>query len=90
MQFTFNFTLKKMIFLKQHNNSIKVGLFCLYFGTKKMRFFLFIIWDEGSIPYSIVGSYEMKVPLPESFEKLSFMNFNTLVLFRLPPICSLL
>ena len=62
----------------------------LYVGTKKMTFFCFIIWDGGSRPYYIVTSYEMKVPLFESLEKLSFMNFNTLVLFRLPPICSLL
>jgi len=27
MQHAFNFTLKKMICLKKHNNSIKVGLF---------------------------------------------------------------
>ena len=88
MKFAFNFNLEKMIFLKQHNNSIKVGLFCLYFGTKKMTFFCFIIWDGGSRPYYIVGSYEIKVPLFESLLKLSFMNFNTLVLFLLPPICS--
>jgi len=36
MQRAFNFTLKK------HNNNIKVDLFCLYFETKKIRFFLFI------------------------------------------------
>jgi len=28
-----------MICLKKHNNDIKVGLFYLYFETKKMRFF---------------------------------------------------
>jgi len=39
MQFTFNFTLEKKIFLKKHNNSIKVGLFYLYFEKKKMSFF---------------------------------------------------
>jgi len=39
MQHAFNFTLKKMICLKKHNNDIKVGLFYLYFETKKMRFF---------------------------------------------------
>jgi len=31
MQYAFNFTLKKMIYLKKHNNSIKVGIFLLYF-----------------------------------------------------------
>jgi len=39
MQYAFNFTLEKIICLKKHNNSIKVGLFYLYFETKKMRFF---------------------------------------------------
>jgi len=39
MQFAFNFTLEKMIFLNKHNNNIKVGIFGLYFETKKMRFF---------------------------------------------------
>jgi len=39
MQFAFNFTLEKKIFLKEYNNNIKVGLFCLYFETKKMSFF---------------------------------------------------
>jgi len=39
MQHAFNFTLKKMICLKKHNNDIKVGLFYLYFETKKIRFF---------------------------------------------------
>ena len=39
MQHAFNFTLEKMIYLKKHNNNIKVGLFYLYFETKKMKFF---------------------------------------------------
>jgi len=39
MQHAFNFTLEKMICLKKHNNDIKVGLFYLYFETKKMRLF---------------------------------------------------
>jgi len=29
MQFAYNFNLVKMIFFKQHNNSIKIGLFYL-------------------------------------------------------------
>ena len=41
MQFAFNFTLEKKIFLKNHNNSIKICLFCLYFETKKMSFFAY-------------------------------------------------
>jgi len=47
MQHAFNFTLEKMICLKKHNNSIKVGLFCLYFETKKMRFFNLLIKKDG-------------------------------------------
>ena len=39
MQHAFNFTLEKMICLKKQNNSIKIGIFCLYFETKKMWFF---------------------------------------------------
>jgi len=35
MQFAFNFTLEKMIFLKKHNNSIKVGLFAYVLGQRK-------------------------------------------------------
>jgi len=48
MQHAFNFTLEKMICLKKHNNDIKVGFFCLYFETKKMRFFLLIKKDGVS------------------------------------------
>jgi len=36
MQFAFNYTFEKKIFLKKQDNSIKVVLFCLYIGTKKM------------------------------------------------------
>jgi len=47
MQHAFNFTLKNMVCLKKHNNSIKVGLYYLYFKTKKMKFFSYKIrWRE--------------------------------------------
>jgi len=42
MQHALNFTLEKMICLKKYNNNIKVGLFCLYFERKKIRFLLLI------------------------------------------------
>jgi len=51
MQYAFNFTLEKMIFLKKHNNSIKVGLFFLIFWDKGNEIFLFIIWDGRSISF---------------------------------------
>jgi len=47
MQHTFNFTLKKIICLKKHNNIIKVGLFCLYFETKKNEIFFLYFKPEG-------------------------------------------
>jgi len=47
MQHAFNFTLEKMICLKKHNNSIKIGFFCLYFETKKMRFFCLYFKTDG-------------------------------------------
>jgi len=47
MQFAFNFTLEKMIFLKKHNNSIKVGLFAYVLGQRKWDFFAYNLgWRE--------------------------------------------
>jgi len=47
MQHAFNFTLEKMICLKKRNNNIKIGIFCLYFEIKKMRFFCLYFKTKG-------------------------------------------
>jgi len=49
MQHAFNFTLEKIICLKKHNNNnnIKVDIFCLYFETKKMRYFCLNFKTKG-------------------------------------------
>jgi len=73
MQHTFNFTLEKMICLKKHDNSIKIGLFCLYFETKKMRFCCLYFRTEG---------VDSKRKLKSMYQNDSFMNSNkTLLVF---------
>jgi len=74
MQHAFNFTLEKMICLKKHNNSIKVGLFCLYFETKKMRFFAYKKRRrEYQMPlFEIVGCTSTKMTYSVGFAFLHF------------------